>query len=297
MSKTEYSFDERRALEVLPVLIKSYTEKTDIFSTGKVFLPDERMPKEVELGSRDHALLLFTYAPLTARTASNALWDNLVRFYIQNPGFLDNFNEMQLIKALGAGAIGSGYFNKHVPGIIRRRNVLMERYAADPRQIFAVHKEPREAIDALSEEMYGYAYKTASLFTLYGQKYGFAKFEHPEMVLPAIDVHKIRILEMTGILKYDAKTPTLLRDVLTKEFAIKFADLCVENVLDVMLLDEALWIIGSQLCAKDEITHCHGVCPLDELCAKVFTRDHMGKYFKPDKIKNCGQLRLFKKPK
>ena len=161
MSKVMYRFNRKKALEVLPVLLEHYENETYIFSKDKIFLPDERLPENVRAGSRRHALFLFTYAPLTARTTSNNLYDYFKTCFRRHPDFLDKSNKKELERIL-RDEIGSGFVERHAKGIVDRREVLKKDYGNDPRKIFAVHKDPREAIAAMAKEMFGYAHKTAS---------------------------------------------------------------------------------------------------------------------------------------
>ena len=63
------------------------------------------------------------------------------------------------------------------------------------------------------------------MLCLWFNKYGLAKFSDPKNLLPAIDIHKIRISLMTGVLDFDLNSKRM-RDVLSTDFAEELSDFC-----------------------------------------------------------------------
>ncbi len=293
-----YEFNKERALAVIPKLVESLRNKTYIFSSAG--LPDERIPEEIEKGSREHANFLMNFCALTARVPSNELYDAYARFHLYHKDFIDSYPESRLCNAL-QDELHMGLARKRAGELVRRRAVIKNSYDNDPRNIFARFPEPREAVRAMAkgkDKLPGFAYKTAALFTQYAHKYRFASFEDPKRLLPAIDTHKIRIFNTVGILDYDSggKAPSSVRRLLTEDFAIELSDFCAENYLDILALDEAVWILGAEICKKNNIASCANACPIMEECSHEYKKER-GAEIASSVVNNKSQMNLFRQDK
>ena len=272
-----YTFDSRRAGLVYRTLVDAYLNRQYVFSRDRIFLPDEKIPENIEKGSARHALYLFAIAPMTKREVSSMIISRFRWHCEEHPDFLSIDGILEVSEEELAGVlkddIGAGFSRSRAKALKRNFLIFREKYSGDPRNFF--NGQPvRKAISKITEDFQEYGIKTAAMLALWFQKYGLAKFKDPQNLLPAIDIHKIRISKMTGVIDFDPKSRRI-RDLLAKDFAVKLSKFCrntqkTKNPLNIRFLDEALWILGSEACTKADALICYHDCPIYDLCSREF---------------------------
>ena len=293
--KNEYVFNPKKAGTVYRAIANAYLNKDYVFSKPKILLPDEKIPKHIEKQTAEHATYLFTIAPLNKREVSFQILDRFRWYCEDNPGFLtlDNIlmvSEDEIVRIL-KNEIGGGFYNVRAKAIKNNFEVLKRDYDSDPRKIF--NGSPvRDSIEKVSREFREYGIKTASMLALWFEKYRLAKFQDPENLLPAIDIHKMRISRMTGVI--DFELGTRIRDILERDFAFKLSEFCrktakTKNPVSIRALDEALWIIGSEVCAQKSIVQCQNYCPVYSGCSREFFTEKKKVTMPAKKVKGHGQ--------
>ncbi|MEI6849601.1 MAG: hypothetical protein WCK29_01040 [archaeon] len=89
-----------------------------------------------------------------------------------------------------------------------------------------------------------------------------SRVNDPENLLFKIDTHKARIpLNVNGI-SVSRKNYNIHHSVLRDEFQDHYWELCNKHGLDPKIADTALWVIGSEVCAKKSLIRCLENCPL-----------------------------------
>lgn len=141
--------------------------------------------------------------------------------------------------------------------------LLMTDYDGDPRNIVA-YKTVAQARHSLME-FQGIGTGIANLYLIYLMHRKIAFPRDPDNAFLKVDLHKGRLP-----INCDAVKPTngqIYRDEsYVRRMEHEYREVCRQHRLDVKETDSALWVIGSEGCAKQDYTHCKLGCPLFNLC-------------------------------
>ena len=136
--------------------------------------------------------------------------------------------------------------------------------------------DPRNLVDNLSVEdsrkklmqFQGIGTGIANLYIIYLLDRKIANPSDPENILFKIDVHKGRIPINTGCVVLNNGNKDVHVNSLVSRFEQAYKTVCQKEGFDPGNMDAALWVIGSEVCAKRSYRACQMNCPLihNRLC-------------------------------
>jgi endonuclease III len=306
-----FLIDQKRLGEVVKVVYEAMLAKEGIFSLDhKTFLPQWNLPKELEFDPQKDE----TVDPLTAANYlwtcafferlsqsrvimrnSKKVWDSQDR-WIFYPKKVVEKDMLKVDEVLSSGfQFGLKGKNEESPAMRFWYNSskLVSEYDGDPRQIVqgnSVDEARRRLM-----EFKGIGSGIANLYIIYLLDRKIAFPENPEDILFKVDVHKGRIpLNTNSILPENGEVH---RENISRALEQAYLLACVNQGIDPSLTDASLWIIGSELCARQDYHSCSN-CPLvDKYCVSNVAEDQRtGRFVVYDKSgkrietrKNIGQ--------
>lgn len=285
----EFSIDQDKINELVKRVYMTYLHETDKF---RRFMPQHNLPEEFEFSPKRKetreplkaAQFLLTEAFFERRTQSRQIikacldaWNNPDERWIFNPKEtvragvypIDAVMEKLPYTAHHGNSlkVSEHYFKNAV--------TLSDLFDGDPRNIIKgkTTEEAREALDSL----WGIGNGIANLYITYLMERDIAYPLDPRNALLKVDVHKARI-------------PLNIEAVVTGENRIKRYE--IESALEQAYwkaseayqfppeqLDGALWVIGSEICARKSYHFCQHNCPAADLCKGYAPEDKKTGYF------------------
>lgn len=186
--------------------------------------------------------------------------------------------------------------------ILSASKKLTNSYEEDVRNLFK-KKRIRNSIASCVSEFYPHDFGVFSELALNMYNHGLINLKDPQNLLPVMNIDKLRLHKMTGIVDFDINTADMLNLKLFGNktgmwaVALSISNFCKEQEnrkngqLEVQYLDDALRIITSEVCVKMDTFHCFHNCPLDELCSKnFFVYNKKNNSLEEITPKNYGQL-------
>lgn len=263
-------FDRERAGVVFSAMLQAYYNKEQLFSEGLVgkfasekMFPAGVPPKGIKPGSNEHAIWLFFMNQLDKRMDSAVLYSKGRELFEDHPELIDPENIA---------------FYSNLEGLLRR--YLGEDKASNAEQIrhnfarFAgaskgsmrevLYRDISSARENL-KSFEGYGEGLANLFLTYCMKYRIAEFRNPEELLPKIDFHDINICFSTRVISFEGRAH---KDILRRKLQQDISLCCQETGKKAYDLDEAMWAVGSKLCARRNKSLCYDLCPVSPHCTR-----------------------------
>lgn len=314
-----FYINEDRAKLVFKVLMESYYAKKGIFNEKNLF-PDDILPGNLKIGSKEHALFYFYSVLGDARVKSSVNYQKFRRLHEKdmkyfNPYFIAKQKypktEFELVEdgtleyILGM-EIGNPTPVRLARYMISSSKRIIEIYKGNPLNIFDGVKDVKQAREKIIKEVDGYGSHLSSLFLTFCIKHNLMHFDNDNSLLPKIDFHDVTLAFAFGILvpKFKDTEEGIRRDKCTdklQNFLSYFAQKYNYNVID---LDSALWALGSHVCTKLDWLECWNKCPVKEYCHVKPGSDNKKKKngdeityeeskfypFKESRIKNIGDL-------
>lgn len=153
---------------------------------------------------------------------------------------------------------------------------LFRNYSNDPRKVVE-GKTVAQARESLIH-FAGIGTGISNLYLLYLTDRHITSPTDPENLLLKVDVHKSRIPINTEAVT--SKEDFIRRDLIVSVLERAYWKICKKHDLDAGLLDSALWITGSEVCAKRDYEACLSSCSLaSELCTACIPEDeNLGKF-------------------
>jgi len=300
--KYDFILDKKRLEEVCLIAYRTAEERRLIFSRGiERFLPQWNLPqgldytpKRAEIPEQNQLAVsqyLWTIAFFERLNQSDQitlnahkLWYNPKTKWFFNPNEVASRPPEKIIKAeqtlfgpldskerfhgpLTRAIRGNMQFalqstNENAPEVRFHNNALrlIKDYDADPRNLIK-YKTIDEARAHLMR-FEGIGTGIANLFIIYMIDRALALPFNSQNALLKVDIHKGRIpINTRSVIPTNHE---IYRDepfVTTLESA--YHEICIKNSLNPSILDASLWIIGSELCAKQDFNYCKS-CPLYE---------------------------------
>lgn len=281
--KFDFVLDETRLEEICVRAYNAATAKEGIFSEGiRHFLPQWNLPCDLEnIPQTDKpkeesvaARYLWTVAFFERMNQSNIITRNAHRVWarqsdrwIFEPLEVAETEDISKIERI----LREGFqFNLQSIGesspaerFLHNAQLLVRDYDGDPRNLIQYNTVAQARKNLM--EFKGIGTGIANLFIIYLLDRQLASPRDPENALLKVDVHKGRLPINCG-----AVTPTngeIYRDdsyVKTLERA--YWKICRKNNFDPHVLDAVLWVIGSEVCARNDYTNCGMNCSLFSIC-------------------------------
>jgi endonuclease III len=292
--------DKEKLEKMCYVVYHAAKDKQGIFRNGLgQFLPQFNMPR----GDYNKAGYLFTMVSLERKALTRINIRN-AKEIINNKFTIDwIFDPYQVSKATleDITKIFVEDFQYNLDGFPKNYKAncqkIVKEYNSCPTNIinWKTIEESRKRL----MEFKGIGTGIANLFIIYLLDAKLAYIKDPENILLKVDVHKGRLpLNTNSIIIPNSE---IRRDQIVKILESAYLETCKNKFLDPCFLDAALWIIGSEVCAKRDYEKCARDCPLSkELCISNIPEDETnGKYSILDKNgrrietrKNVGYKRL-----
>jgi len=259
------------------------------------FLPEWNLPPELEYSPqikqtknpKKTALFLFTRASIDRMSVSKSLqkrvletWKNPEKRWIFYPKQVARKSIKSIEDALKQDfkyalpinpslSAGQGYKKNAI--------TLIEFYNADPRNIIK-GKTIKEAATDL-QEFEGIKEIAYMIIKEYHSRDLISPID-PENLMFKIDIHKSRLPLQCGSINLKNGQRRVHHTALINPFKQTYLQFCQERNLsseEAMELDNALWVIGSEICVKKSYAHCDAFCPLQENHCRQMIQYNTGK--------------------
>ncbi len=318
--KYKFTLDKKRLEEVCLSAHNAYKNREGIFRDFKKFLPQWNIPSELEFAPQrievkdplQASLYLWTCVFFERANKSSTIIRNALRTWY-NPKTRWIFDPKEVIKHTPSeieilehnlfsiekkkskGLIGqvlknSMQFNlqstnENSPEVRFYNNAqrLISEYDGDPRNLIRFNTVSQARENLMQFE--GIGSGIANLFIIYMLHRNIVLPRDPKNALLKIDIHKGRIPVNTDSVK--PLNGEIARDEsYATELEKAYNQISKKNGIPAEELDDALWIIGSEMCARQDYNKCSG-CPfLEKLCTANCAENQItGRYdvYSPDK--------------
>lgn len=292
--KFGYLIDQKRLEKVVKRVDLARIAKERIFALEfKTFLPQWNLPEELEFDpQRDEianpliaANYLWTCAFFERLSQSRVIMRNAQKVWNSDMQWIffpkavikkDIFYIDDILKK--GFQFGLRGRNEEYPAERFRYNSmkLVMEYSGDPRNIIE-GKSVDEARKKLME-FKGIGTGIANLYIIYLLDRKIASPTNPEDILFKVDIHKGRIPLNTNSIS--TENGEVYREDISRDLEQAYLLACKNQNIDPSLTDAALWIIGSELCAKQDYHSC-STCPLvNSYCVSNVSEDENTGRFK-----------------
>ena len=252
-----FKINKNKGIEVVEKSVFMLKEKSYPFDNKHV-LPDTIIPENIKKGSLEHALLLFCSCSIDSMRPATKVYEamrniskeaKLTFLWGYSEGFIEDLVEEYLEK--------KGGINKPVESLRYASMKLHMKYGDDPRKL------RKSNIDETLKELQKFKMigsGKAALIMKNFVRFGIWKFSKYEIPMK-IDRHVIKISVGTGVVEiYD---DVIRSDQLVKPLGQLYRDITSEKKISAIDADDAIWGIGSNICFKNDIIYCHGLCNLE----------------------------------
>jgi len=228
------------------------------------------LPKNLQAGSREHALYMTYVISIDYMTDAERLWQRARRAYELSPERFTpekvlamSEEELQgFLKRLGA---------RFSPLAVRTwkeiSKILVEKYGGDPRNITARPSTVEEIRQRLSEFPCLRGPKLANFYIRAMGEMGLFKVKDLDELDVPVDKQVARFTIYTGVLrlKRGAFRGSVCNDPLRSLIQGAWRRAAKAVGVAPWKLDEPMWNIGSKLCARGKCIQC----PVEKLCDKI----------------------------
>ncbi len=281
--------NEERFYRTLDQIRYALEHKKGIFRHGiKHFLPQWNLPKEMEHQPQqmepkqpyEASLYLLTRAYCDRMSQSRYLMRRTKETW-QSPDRRWIFYPKEVVKAgpEKAEVALKSFFNYALrlsdkmtagEGYFQNCKTLKKYFSSDPRKIIEGRKI--EDIQEDMKELHGID-TISNLIIVEFLDRNLARPLDPENALFKVDRHKARIPVNTNSIAYSDPTRHIHHYTLIAPLEKAYLQYCHDRKLTIeqmVELDAAVWVVGSEGCAKKNYSYCHAHCPLvDDLCISL----------------------------
>lgn len=247
-------FNLERGIEVGKEIVKSYEDKDGIFSE-KVNAED-KVPSEID--ERRKTLFMFYVISLDYGMRSEILYNGARKLIEERseyfePSFLVEQGKEPLKEVL------EGYLSPRYPNVSAERWIdnsqkLLEEFDGDPRKIFRANEDATEVMKVI-HDFNGFGKKIGNLFFRAMINLGFGNnLNNIEEITPPIDRHDLNLTYRLGIINEETDDTNYVKKI--------WKSICKEGNINWLILDKALWLLGSEGCYKDKCKEC----PVNSYC-------------------------------
>lgn len=304
-----FILDKERLRHVVLKVYKAAVERQGIFEGGLGrFLPQFNLPEELEYSpvrkeprnSLEAGRYLFLMASLerkaqTRQHIKNAkrVWQDSKKRWVfdQDEVAQRSINELHQIMKDDFNYV----INDFPRNYFENSTLVYKNYQGNPKKLIGgkTVEEAREALMGLK----GWGTGISNLFLIYLVDRNISGLQNPEDVLLKVDIHKSGIPIYTGAI--EPTNHQIRRDQIVPVLEKTYWEICKEEGLDPTILDAALWITGSESCAKQDYIHCRNKCVLseDECISRVSENELTGRFLiyhengrRNETRRNIGQL-------
>ena len=266
--KVEFSVDEGKAFKIAERLLDQFYNHKGFFQDYT--MPEYVLPRNLNEGSREHALFLTYVISIDYMTDAVKLWKKSRGAYELHP---ERFTPEEILKVSPRTVqtfvkrLGARFYLNAAKTWTKISRILLDEYGGDPRNIT---REPLEIVEIkrrLRDFPYLRGNKLSNFYLRAMGETGLFKAKNLNELDIPVDKQVARFTIYTGVLKLLSEQfigcaqENPLRSLIEEAWrnaAKKFA-------VAPWKLDEPIWTIGSKLCSG---RNC-GKCPVKDLCDKT----------------------------
>jgi len=276
--KFDMHLDMNKAVEVSYVAVSLLQKNQYPFNKPGV-IPDAILPKGIKEGSLEHALFLFYAVGFDAMRKASDVYAS-ARKMVEDYGVheilhMDEKTSDQLVREYieDKPASGNSYDD---PGknFYAKNQLLLKEFEGNPLNIAKDTGDVKKIIKNIRKFPTFAEGKSALLLKNY-VRFGMIKLDNLYELPIKVDRHVVRIsvnqkvlaVEPEGRCRSNTMVPRLKK---------LYLQVTMEEKISPVELDDALWVIGSQMCVKKQISYCKANCPMD--CSKMIWMCRRGYY-------------------
>lgn len=298
-----YEVDKQAGADLANRLVSASENKTGIFQREGL-VPELTYPKNVQQGTLEHGLYLIYGCQYDSLRQSVQVW-NKVRTLAEK-GFFATLADRS-VEDVEASLIAFGIYPDYqspAENMVACATKLREEYGGDPRKIF--HKAPDfETARMRLMEFKGFGRQKSVEAVKNFYRFGYTEWAQPDFP-PKIDRHAIRIsigngvimaysdghaLSLENLRSGKVKQQSTHRDRFTRLLEPLYREVCKEQGASPIIVDDAKYTVGSQVCTQNSFRACEHLCPLD--CEMlVRTKEHTSYIILPSERRRR-QMSLF----
>lgn len=260
--------DTGAADDIVTTLFNAFKGREGVFAdTGDLL--ENQIPDGVAFGSREHVNFLFYLIGQDHGVKSAKLYAKAKALYGKCPQLFEpgmiirQFSDVNCLEiADSIGVLGLRYPRNASRAWLYNSRMLAEQYDCDARRIVS----GTDAMEIMKRirEFKGFGPKTGGLLFRVLVGIGVAHPDNAEAVSFPTDIHDTRIAALTKIadIPPSVTEKTYVSFVPRAELAWRAA--CSRRSLDWLVVDRALWILGSRGCSTDR----HHDCPIRKHCIR-----------------------------
>ena len=266
--EVEFAVDDVKANKIAERLFDQFYNHRGFFENYS--MPEYVLPRNLEEGSKEHALFLTYVISIDYMTDADRLWKKSRGAYELHP---ERFTPEEILKISPrtveniVKGLGARFYSNASKTWIKISKVLIDKYDGDPRNIT---REPLE-VDEVKRRLRDFPYlrgnKLSNFYIRAMGETGLFKVKNLNELDIPVDKQVARFTIYTGVLK-----------LLSEQFIGCAQENPMRNLIEEVWrdaakkldtapwkLDEPIWTIGSKLCSGRKC----GQCPVKELCDKT----------------------------
>jgi hypothetical protein len=287
----KFKIDFKKLSEGVDLIHRAATEGKGVFEGGSEvwrpkYLPQWNVPSDDPLWMRR-----FLYAEdFIEKRGVSRFYAKMIRSVWENPKTRWFFDPYEVA---GAKTADIEYIIKdEIHNNLRKQGELSpaERYKINAQTLVAKYSgDPGNAVNGLTVEkamanlmeFENFGPGLAALLIVYYLDRELVRVENPEDALLKVDTHKSRIPINIGAVKPLNGTTHIHPTTLVEPLTRAYQRICRERKYSPIMMNDCLWVVGSEVCAKRSFEACMRYCPLASagICKKNVPLAH------PDKEK------------
>ncbi len=264
---TEFEIDSTRAQKIAATLFDQFYNHKGFF-TGYV-MPEYIPPKNLKLGTKEHAQYLTYVISIDYMTDASKLWKNSRAAYEKYP---ERFTPEKILK-FSPGPVeefvkklGARYYSNAAKSGIKISQVLLDKYDGDPRNITPQPLEIAEIKKQLKLFPYLRGNKLSNFYIRVMGDRGLFKVKNLNELDIPVDQQVARFTIYSGVLQLISNQFVGCAQEEPLRGLIEEAWREAAKTLGTApwKLDQPIWTLGSQLCSARKCSKC----PVESMCNK-----------------------------
>jgi len=269
MSSPVSSSPTQQARAIVRVLQDAFNAREGVFDDTKELL-ENQIPPGVAPLSREHGNFLFFLISQDHGTKSARLYERAKVLYTRaaeyfDPAFVASQCRSDEDEGLLAfiSQLGVRYPRMARKGWVRNSARLADEFHGDARLVFQAHATASNTI-RLIRSFYGFGPKISGLLFRVFLGTGLAQGLEIDGVVFPTDIHDTRIAALTGIADIPSDITEGDYSPYVRRAEEAWRQACLNERVDWLQVDRALWILGSKGCVAER----HSDCPIRTFCRR-----------------------------
>ncbi|MCK4478189.1 N-glycosylase/DNA lyase [Candidatus Bathyarchaeota archaeon] len=266
--ETDFAIDDLKAIKIAGKLLDLFYNRKGFFEGYS--MPEYILPRNLEEGSREHALFLTYVISIDYMTDAVMLWKRSRGTYELYP---ERFTPKEILKVsprtveILVKNLGARFYSNAARTWIKISRLLVDKYGGDPRNITREPLTIMEIKKRLQDFPYLRGNKLSNFYIRAMGETGVFKVENLNELDIPVDKQVARFTMYTGVLRLLSEQFTgcvhepPLRGLIEEAWRNAARKLGTPP----WKLDEPIWTIGSKLCSGRKCVKC----PVEDLCVKT----------------------------